>query len=387
MKAQGLEPTQETFGSLMESYSKTPNPGPRVQKLLDELENKYSEGEISLPPPKVSYLMAIRAWGRTKPGGAKKAESLVRRLEEVCSQQDSGWAKLQPCTILYTALVSAWAQSDDDFAPDRARDLFREMLQMAKSGRRNVAPNAVTLNAVLEAFCNQGRIDEAREFLANAKRVVRPDSKSYLTILKAYANSEASNAAEKAEEFLVGLEDEYHRGEGVTKPTIRMYSQVLVAWGNSMKPGATFRAEELFWKLLKQEIDGIDVVPDTTTLNCVLRAWSKSSEGGAAERAEALLQKVRDEHSDVISIDPISHLHLIYAWAHSRRRRAPKEAEKHLERARELCCSGNHSDSGLTRAHFNGTILAWKKSNHSNAACQIRKLQRERDQKTQNSKM
>jgi len=56
MKLQGYEPTSETFGTVMEAYSNTPNPGAKVQNLLDELEKMYSEGSFSLPPPKVCYL-------------------------------------------------------------------------------------------------------------------------------------------------------------------------------------------------------------------------------------------------------------------------------------------------------------------------------------------
>jgi len=382
MKIQGFDPSPETFGSIMEAYSNTINPGVRVQSFLDELEKMYSEGAISVPPPKVCYLMAIRAWGRTKPGGAKRAESLVRRLEEVCSREDGDWTPLEPCTIIYTSLISAWAQSDTECAPDRARDIFREMGRKAKLERKNTSPNIITLNTVLEAFCNHGQIEEAQKFLATMKRGVRPDTKSYMTILKAYAKSSLIDAAENAQEFLRELEDDYRSGEGTTKPTVRMYSQLLVAWGNSPKSDAAFRAEELFWQMMRQEDDSIGVLPDTATFNCVLRAWSKSFEGGAAERAEALLQKVREEHSGEISIDPVTHLHLIFAWAHSRRRKAPIQAEKHLEQARALCHSGKHSDRRLIRAHFNGTILAWKKSNDSNAAWHIRKLQDERDSTT-----
>lgn len=380
MKLQGLEPTPETFGSLMEANINTPDPGLKVQSFLDELEKMYSNGVISLPPTKVCYLMVIRAWGRTKPGGAERAESLVRRLEEVFTREDGDRAELAPCTILYTSLISAWAQSDVESAPDRARNIFWEMRQMVESGRNNASPNTISLNAVLTAFCNHDRIDEAREFLAKTKRAVRPDSKSYMTILKAYANSNAPNAAEKAQEFLGELEDNYRYGDSTTKPSIRMYSQILVAWGNSRKNDAAFRAEEIFWQLMREEDEGICVSPDTSTFNCVLRAWSKSSEGGAAERAEAFLQKVQEEHPEEISIDAISHLHLIYAWAHSRRKKAPKQAEKHLEQARALCrSSGQRSNWRLTRSHFNGTILAWKKSYDSNTECYIRKLKDERD--------
>ena len=242
--------------------------------------------------------------------------------------------------------------------------------------------NAITINTVVEVFCNHNRIDEAREFLENAKRVISPDSKSYVTLLKAYANTNSEGGAQKAQDVLSYLEDDYNYGQGTIKPTIHMYSQILVALGNSPQSDGAFRAEELFWELLRENAD-IHVVPNTATLNCVLRAWSKSSEGGAAERAEAFLRRVQEGHSETIVADPISHLHIIYAWAHSRRRKAPKEAEKHLDQARALC-RGNRENSSwrLTKAHFNGVILAWKKSSDSNAGARIEKLQKERDSTT-----
>ena len=378
MKSQSLEPSPKTFGSLMEAYGNISNPGFRVQSFLDDLEKMYSEGELSHPPPKVCYLMAIRAWGRTKPDGAKRAESLLRRLEDVCLQGGAEWIESEPCTILYTALISAWAQSGTDFAPDYVSSLFWEMDEKARSGRKNISPNEITLNAVVKTFCNHGRIDEARKFLSVAKGVVSPDSKSYMTILTAYAKSNTSDAAEKAQELMWELEDNYLHREGI-KPTIRMYSQVLMAWGNSPINDAAHRTEELFWKLLRQEDNNIGVLPDTFAFNCVLRAWSKSLDGGAAERAEKLLSKVQKEHSEEILIDPTSHLHLIYAWAHSGRRKSPREAERHLEQVRLLCNSGKRSDWRMKKAHFNGTILAWKKSNDNNSALNIQKLRAERD--------
>eukprot|EP00535_Pseudo-nitzschia_heimii_P002919 CAMPEP_0197186990 /NCGR_PEP_ID=MMETSP1423-20130617/15025_1 /TAXON_ID=476441 /ORGANISM="Pseudo-nitzschia heimii, Strain UNC1101" /LENGTH=782 /DNA_ID=CAMNT_0042638457 /DNA_START=439 /DNA_END=2787 /DNA_ORIENTATION=- len=375
MKAQDLNPTPETFGSVMEAYMSTKNPGVIVENFLNELEKMYSEGIISFPPPKVCYLMAIRASSQTKPEGVEKAEALIRRMEEVCAQGGDR-TESKPCTIIYTALISAWRQSDKECAPDRAQEIFWGMVQRAKSGRKNIFPNNITLNTVLDVFCSHGRIDEARAFLATAKRVIRPDSKSYMILLKAYAKSGVINDAEKAQDLLWQLEDDYRRRKDMVKPTLRMYSQLFVAWGNSPKSDAAFRAEDIFWLLIKKDA----IQPNIVIFNCVLRAWSKSSEGGAPDRAEALLQKVRDEYSEEILIDPISHLHLIYAWAHSRRKKAPKQAQKHLEEARTLCRnSGKRSDWKLTRAHFNGTILAWKKSNDRNAALHIKKLQDERD--------
>ena len=401
MKLHGCEPTSETFATVMEAYSNTTlDPGVKVQFFLDELETMYLEGAISLPPPKVCYLMAIRAWGRTKslsttnkkasPSssssynqgglcGAEKAELLLRRMEEFSSLHDGGHSRLEPCVIIYTAVISAWSQSKDATAPDRAWALFCQMRRGGISGKNNVAPNAISLNALLSTFCNHDRVEEAHELLEKSKRHVRPDSKSYLIILRGYARSNDSDAAENAHDLLKELENIYSHGESTReiKLTVNMYSQLLVAWGNSSRNDAAFRAEEIFWQMIRQE--DVSVLPDTATFNCVLRAFSKSFEGGAAERAEAFLRRVQQEHDKEILVDPISHLHLIYAWAHGRRKNAPLRAQWHLEEAKKLCCSGNNSNWKLTRAHFNGVILAWSKSNDWDASMHIRRLENEMD--------
>mmetsp|Transcript_19177 Transcript_19177/g.22067 ORF Transcript_19177/g.22067 Transcript_19177/m.22067 type:complete len:961 (-) Transcript_19177:241-3123(-) len=401
MKLYECEPTLETFASVMEAYSNTPNPGLKVQLFLDELETMYLEGDISLPPCKVCYLMAIRAWGRTKSSlipkeiassssrfsssssrnqvevsGAERAELLLRRMEEL-SSIDGDRFELEPCVIIYTNVITAWSHSTNMIAPDRALALFN---QMRISGNNNIYPNILSLNSLLTTFCNHGRVEEAQELLEQSKRRwIRPDSKTYQIIFRGYAKSKAFDAAENAHDLLKELENEYRHGESTRKiqPTVNMYSQLLVAWGNSSRNDAAFRAEEIFWQMIRQ--NDVSVLPDTATFNCVLRAWSKSFEGGSAERAEALLRRVQEEHDEEILVDPISHLHLIYAWAHCRRRNAPREAERHLEEATKLCSSRNNSNWKLTRAHFNGVILAWSKSNDRNSFLYIRRLEIEMD--------
>eukprot|EP00536_Pseudo-nitzschia_multiseries_P010924 jgi/Psemu1/289375/fgenesh1_pg.351_\ len=390
MRRHGYELTPETVGSAMEAYAGAPNPGRKVQGLLDELETMYSEGELSFSPPKVCYLMAIRAWGRTRSVGAERAEFLVQRMTELSSRDndnDDGGSRsdLEPCVVVYTALLSAWAVSDAADAPERALRVFREMHRRASSssGQSVASPNTISLNALLEAFCNHDRAEEARSLLVRVKHKVQPNSRSYHILLKGYAESKDPRAVEAAEELLRELESDYRNGAGGgIKPTAALYSQLLVAWGNSTRHDGAFRAEEIFWSMLRQDDDRISVRPDTTTLNCVLRAWSKSFEGGNAERAEAFLRKVQTEHSeDGLTADPVSYRHLIYAWAHSRRKQAPQRAEEHLDNALRLCASrsstGTHPGWKLTRAHFKGVILAWEKSSDPNAPQHIQRLRDE----------
>lgn len=400
MKLYGVQPTSETFASVMEVYSNASNLGVKVEHFLEEIESMYQEGTISSPPSKICYLHAIQAWSRTKislistrkcismscspvslssqnlPGipGAERAEYLLRKMEEI-SSLDSSRVALDPCVIIYTAVITAWSKCEDTISPVRALSLFR---RMCTSKKDYVHPNVISLNALLTTFCNHDRVTEAQELLEQLKQRLQPNKKTYQLILRGYAKSKSTDAAENAHEFLKELEYLYHPRESTAniKPTVYMYSQVLTAWGNSSRYDAAFMAEELFLDMIQQK--NTSVLPDTVSFNCVLRAWSKSFEGGAAERAESFLRRIQQEYDEIISIDSISHLHMIYAWAFSRRKNAPLHCQRHLEAARKICSnSRNASDRNLTKAHYNGVILAWSKSDDKNASRHIRTLEDE----------
>lgn len=378
----GYRPTVESYASVMEAWAKMPDPGLQVQRLLDTLEQIYSEGQLDHPPSKICYLIAIQAWGRTAsmshPGleesPPERAEMLLRRMQELHDCKD-GRSDLEPCVVVYTCLINAWSKyKNAPDAPDRAMGIYQEMQQLARAGRKDAAPNATTFNALLAVFLSHGRVNEARRLLHDTKIGAKPDMTSYCKILTAYAKSGDPNAAEAAQELVHELDREYMLGNSSLRPTAHIYSLLLVAWGNNRGYDSAARAEEVFWDLLRNE-DGSDVKPNTALVNCVLRAWSKSSEGGAAERAESFLTKVLRETAaswEEVAVDAVSHLHLIRAWAHSRRRKAHLEAERHLEEAKMISTFAD-CGSKITRAHFHSVILAWSRSRDRNALSSIEK--------------
>jgi pentatricopeptide repeat protein len=384
MESRGCQPTLESYASVMESWAKMPDPGWQVQRLLDTLEQLYSEGQMDRPPSKICYLIAIQAWGRTAsmdhPGPKKSppecAEMLLRRMQDLHGCRDDR-SDLQPCVVVYTCLINAWGTytiaSD---APDRAMKVYEEMQELARAGRKDAAPNSITLNALLSVFLSHGRVDEARRLLYDRNiGCAKPDMISYYKMLTAYAKRGCPNAAAAAQELVTELERECALGNLSLKPTSQLYALLLVAWGNNRGHDSAARAEKEFWNLFQKQKDGSDVTVTTGLVNCVLRAWSKSSEGGAAERAEAFLMKVLKEttgSAGEVAVDTITHLHLIQAWARSRRSKAHLRAEKYLDDSKTIStldgCGGR-----ITRAHFNAVILAWSRSRDRNALSSIEK--------------
>jgi pentatricopeptide repeat protein len=343
----GCNPTMETFTNVMQTLMRTTNPGPKVQSILDSLEERYAKGYLTVAPEKLCYLMAIQAWGRTAKtclpeastvAPAETAERLLRRMQELA--KDPSRSDLDPCCIIYSALIGCWAKCENEDAPDRALLLFREMQRRSNLSRaKHVAPNNVTVNSLVRAFCRHGRVQEVRQLLQSISWVdMNGDLTPFHIILRSYGTRARVDGGKNA---LGVLRDVENRVDLI--PTAITYSLVLVALGNSSASGAAQQAEDLFWRLVDN--DGCQVTPDVRLMNCVLRAWANCSQGGAAERAELFLERATIQSNEPrIAPDEISHLHMIHAWSLSGRGISKQKVLLHLEKIQSLSIDGSNSD-------------------------------------------
>lgn len=373
----GCVPTPVSLASVLQARSKSSDPGMQVQRLLDRFEELYSEGSLCSPPNKICYLRAIQAWSRstgsrhTNLSPPEEAGRLVHRMKKI-SIQDNARRDLAPCVIIYTAWIQVWAKSDLSVAPDRALEIYRQMQQESATGRVECRPNTTTLNALLDAFCRKGRMDEAHELISDRQQGVTPDLASYHILLKAFiddASALSMETAERAEEVLRHLETSC-RCDSQLQPTVLTYSLVIKAWGNASTTDGAERAQAVLLKMLRE--DGTQVLPDTSILNQVLEIWATSTEGGAADQAETLLARTKE----VLPPDPTTHLHMIRAWARSGRRQGPRRAEEHLEDAKQLIRSNRTFDDTqkLTSAHFNGVMEAHARAGEPSSLDSVEKL-------------
>ncbi|KAG7342152.1 PPR: pentatricopeptide repeat domain containing protein [Nitzschia inconspicua] len=351
MLALECNPTMETLTNVMQAFLRTSNPGPKLQSMLDTLEDRYAKGYILVAPEKVCYLLAIQAWGQTAKYGpqsdrssvsAENAERLFRRMQEIVST-DPSRSDLDPCVVVYTALIDCWAKTKSVDAPDHVLRLFEEMHSMSQQTHTShITPNNVTVNVVVNALCQHGRTDKACELLQRLNDDRQADLKAYHTILRAYAASGREDAAKRALLLLHEIEESLW-----LDPTAETYSLVLMSLGNSLASDAAIHAENFFWRLIHEKRSPSN--SNVRLVNGVLRAWAKSSQGGAAERAEQFLERVINHPVDGAP-DGISHLHLIQAWARSGRRNAKRKAEYHLERILSLT-SEEANRAVVGRAH------------------------------------
>lgn len=184
--------------------------------------------------------------------------------------------------------------------------VFGKMLQEIEDGTLQERPDKVTYNIIMKAYGRAGYVKEAEWMLQHmhdqyrnqGRADLRPDVRTFSTVLTGWSKSSDPKAAERAEmilDLMTTLSQEGHLPD--VKPNVAVYNTVLHCWARSKQKDAAGRAEIILRRMEKQE-DGIDdkisiPPPNTISYSHVINAWAQS---GKVERALAVLGRMNDRY-------------------------------------------------------------------------------------------
>ena len=118
-------------------------------------------------------------------------------------------------------------------------DILQRMEDFANDGFKELAPNTISFNLVIDALaCSEQKDSEwkAEELLQRMERLSRedpslwpcqPSSASFNTVLKCWAKSPQKGSAFRAEEILKHMEERYQSKATDVKPDEASYSSVI----------------------------------------------------------------------------------------------------------------------------------------------------------------
>ena len=346
----------------------------KADDLLAFVEQAY-EQDPALSPDIKSYNMVVDAYAKI--GDPEGAEAVLRRLEKLW---EAGNAKVKPNTILYNAVIDAWAKSREKGAAQRAEAILNHMKQLHQQGHEDIYPDTIIYNTVINAWARsreKGSAQRAEAILNHMDQLnqqgnegVCPNTTSYGAVINAWAKSREKGAAQRAEAILNHMEQLNQQGRKDVCPSTIIYSAVINAWAKSREKGAAQRAETILDHMLKLHEGGREACcPNTTSFTTVIDAWARSRDKDAPKRAEAMLEKMEKLHGqgyENVCSNVISYGAVINAWAKSRENGAAQRAElilNHMlelhEGGREACCPDTTS--------FNTVIDAWARSRDKDA--------------------
>ncbi|GAX28019.1 hypothetical protein FisN_16Lh278 [Fistulifera solaris] len=213
-----------------------------------------------------------------------------------------------PDTVAYNSVLNVFAKlspvplegSSRFSAALQAQRLLQEMEQLYAEQK---LANQKWYDALTE-----GSLDDEDISKGPPAVLVKPNSRSYCTVIDAYARIGNQVAAEKTEQLLHELQKKYERtGDEALRPNLIAYNIVLAAWS---KVGGAEAADRCV-TLLKE---GMPMAPDTISYNSVLHAIALSGEPQAGHRAEELLREMIDKSNHTL-VNGRSYTTCMDAWS------------------------------------------------------------------------
>lgn len=99
-------------------------------------------------------LAVINAWVQSKePGGAKRAEELLTKMEE---SYKGGDESIWPNVVSYSTVMNGWSKSNSPKKLKRAVNIFQRMYKMHQSGNVDARPNFVSFVILIDVIVKSG---------------------------------------------------------------------------------------------------------------------------------------------------------------------------------------------------------------------------------------
>jgi pentatricopeptide repeat protein len=226
------------YTSLIVAWAKQENLD-RIMYWIDRMVDEYG-GEV--PPLDIAAQVAV-ASTLCGAGKVSEAEDFVVSMRKAYEEGTPN--AVPPDTALYNAVLKGWLQQENgEYA---LSFLEREIPR----------PDAVSYNCVINALCQEGKLDDAE---ALATRVVelygskpspslRPDDYTFTPILAGWRrDGHLPGAAKRAERILNVMIDLHRRGVMVRGPCAKSYQVVFDTWEKSNDPHAATHCYQLLQK-------------------------------------------------------------------------------------------------------------------------------------------
>jgi pentatricopeptide repeat protein len=187
----------------------------RAKELAQALDQSSNGARIN------EIIFAHRLSILAKFGLAAQAENL---LQEMRHKHKTGELKQGPGVIHHTAVLNAWAKSDDRKATSRAEALFEKM-----KADPNLELDLAAYHGLLLNYSVRGMSPKARRLLqAILDSEIEPNRNTFTMVIDSYSRSSSTaNAGVKAEELLDQMRQLHAAGNANVEPDSVSYASVI----------------------------------------------------------------------------------------------------------------------------------------------------------------
>jgi pentatricopeptide repeat protein len=287
------------FNIVMASWAESMD---RRQSRKEQLHGAYMAHELlermihdfAIQPDVVTFNTLINAWATRSLENANiattKAQALLEKMKEQCRM---GNVAARPNQTTYNSMIATLSRSTAASAPDRAMELFREMLDM------DLAPDRKTYNTLMALFSRHGRPDKVQKLFQEmvngwkaGDQSLKPHFKVYTTLLQAWSKAgEPEETAKVLKEMISKCESRELNGS----PTVRDFDTVLQAWMRSKRPDAPEHAARGLVQMEQLAKSGrFDCWPKGYSYSSVISTFMRSRQPNAGEGAMEVFRRFKE---------------------------------------------------------------------------------------------
>ncbi|GKY95313.1 hypothetical protein MPSEU_000493100 [Mayamaea pseudoterrestris] len=258
-----------------EKIERTGDAARRAESILNQMLRLYQDGS-TIKPNILAFTNCIAAWANTQQNDApERAEILLRRLIKLYNE--TGDADFKPDTYCGNAVVSAWARATR--RPDSVEKAFLALRRMKSFCNIDM----IGYSALLDALQKKGMADQALALLETIENVgdtespLVPSVIEYNTVLSSLARC---CRPEDAESLLTRMDDLAERPErSSVKPDRLSFTIAMDAWSRSQRPDSLQGVSKLLEEMLKRYRAGeAKLKPDQFTFSVLMKACLQTRE-------------------------------------------------------------------------------------------------------------
>jgi len=405
------------------------------QKVMLEFQKKRSQAASTnlslndmptLPksaakPDATNFSTTMSAWARCRRrDSAKQVQRIFDQMQGRASSKVSNknhiTFSVQPDSVCFNTVMSAWSRSSDKNAIDRVETIFQTLVEGYKETKNpDLHPTKYTYSILLNAYARALnsldnsftkekeriiqhvevlRLEMENSYKTDPNSPLRPDTITLNSLLNCYARAGKPQRAELVLDRMLMIQAEasaHGHDEVNMKPNVSSYNTIINGWACAASVDSGVQADRV---LKRMQTENVQMKPNTITYNSVINAHTKSATKDAAPLAQQILDQMISSNLNEITYQKLHNLKpssagkfsghsimpkpsivtfgtVINAWSSSNADEAAKNAEFLLNQIEILRSSGDFPDLNPNKRCFQGVISCFRNINNGEKAEEI----------------
>lgn len=263
----------------------------RAGRLLKRMESLHREEMISCKPDAITYVTCMNAYAFAKGGeDAGEAEKLLEEMNELYLDGDDS---MKPSARSVRVVADAWIKSGDMESAEQFLDDYESYLSDSDDAEVNQSSVGEMYRSMLVGYTKQDNMERARHYLESIiDGKLGLDNLCFDRMIEGYTRIDEADSLKKSLEVFELMEKCHRNGD--IKPNERVYTSFIRSMTKAKADGMHKKAEVLLKRMQKLFEEGNEGIrPTVFTYNAVLNACAESIHVENSSSDEAFQTAIR----------------------------------------------------------------------------------------------